>query len=71
MKVAIISGAELASQPGAPLDPEYWATRRPGETYRAWRVRVQTMEQLELAERYLDRAKAALDRARALVTEVT
>jgi hypothetical protein len=45
-QVAIVSSAELAAQPGAPLSADYWVNRRPGETWTAYRVRRQ-IEALE------------------------
>jgi hypothetical protein len=44
--VAIVSSAELAAQPGAPLSPDYWVNRRPGESWQTYRVRRQ-IEALE------------------------
>jgi hypothetical protein len=45
--VAIVSSAELAAQPGAPLAADYWVNRLPGEPWTAYRVR----RQAEDAER--------------------
>jgi len=39
--VAIVSSAELAAQPGAPLTADYWVNRLPGEPWTAYRVRRQ------------------------------
>ena len=44
--VAIVSSAELAAQPGAPLSADYWVNRLPGEPWTAYRVRRQ-IEALE------------------------
>jgi hypothetical protein len=46
-KIAIVSSAELAEQPGAPLNADYWVNREPGESWTAYRVR----RQAEDAER--------------------
>jgi hypothetical protein len=45
-RVAIVSSAELAAQPGAPLSADYWVNRLPGEPWTAYRVRRQ-IEALE------------------------
>ena len=39
MKYAIVSSAELAAQPGAPLTADYWVNRLDDETYEEYKRR--------------------------------
>lgn len=58
-RVAIVSSAELASQPGAPLTAGYWVNRQPGEDYPAFTRRRQA-EELERQAADHDAAAARL-----------
>jgi hypothetical protein len=66
MKIAIVSTADIAAQPGAPLHAAYWAERNEGESHQDWQRRKDAAAQLRLAQRHIDRATAALSRAAAL-----
>lgn len=69
-RVAIISSAELATQPGAPLTPDYWVSRRPGESYPDF-LRRRRAEDMERRARKHEAAAAALRLAAAELREGT
>ena len=71
MKIVIVSMAQVAAQPGLPLDAEFWAERLTGESYLAWRRRRAIDAELSKAERALLRARENLARAIALAEQET
>jgi hypothetical protein len=58
-RIAIVSSAELAAQPGAPLSADYWVNRLPGETWPAFKLRRQ-LEDLERRAKGHDMAAVRL-----------
>ena len=69
MRKVIVSSADIASQPGAPLSPAYWAGRRDGESYPEWKRRMDAAEHIAMAARYIRCAEAQLKRAKKLLEE--
>lgn len=58
MKIGIISSAQVAAEPGHPLDARFWLTSRPGEDYATWQRRTALEREVRLVRRQL----AALQR---------
>jgi hypothetical protein len=46
MTTAIVSLADVAAEPGHPLDPHFWCGRLPGESYRQFQLREQIDHQI-------------------------
>lgn len=67
MRYVIVTAADIAAQPGAPLSAEYWATRNDGESYPDWQRRKEAGTELAKARRSLDLAVQQLARARELM----
>lgn len=69
MKTGIVSSADIAAEPGAPLNAEYWLERLPGETWPVFKRR-RKIEELERRARRLETSARKLRRqARALREE--
>ena len=65
-RVAIVSSAEVAAEPGQPLNARYWVERDPGEGYAHW-LRRQGAEDLE---RRAAKHEAAAGRLRAAAAQM-
>lgn len=67
MRAAVTGSAAILATPGAPLSAAYWTGRRDGESPEGWARRTSAEQQMRLAQRHLDRAQAAMARARDLM----
>lgn len=70
-KTAIVSSAELFSQPpaGAPLTADYWVNRRDGESYQAYKHRRGIEIELGIARRHARLLQRNLDRITEMVRD--
>lgn len=61
VKTGIVKLSDIATEPGAPLTPDYWLGRREGEHYPDYRARQETLKNLKISRNHLTRALAQLD----------
>lgn len=68
MKIAVISSAQIAAEPGRPLDAGYWVDRLPGESYAQYRYRQQILKRVALLRRTAARCLKLADEIEQMVS---
>jgi hypothetical protein len=60
MKIGEVSAAEMAAEPGQPIDARYVLSHRPGETYAQWKTRMAAIASAYKALRAIERSRESL-----------